>query len=490
MIPFIPPVVRATDANANPLSGALWYFYTTGTLTPATVYTTYLLTVAHPNPVVADSGGLFPNIYLDPGVTYRCVLKTAGGSTIADIDPYASPVTVAGTTNKIFTQDGAVIYRLGDKIAVGGATVSDFSLPNVTKDWLSSFQVSAGLSNGAPISANLVSLTNDHAGDAVGIVGGAQSLHFTSASTNAIANSAYVINNNASLATNAWAFYGEAHKTIAAPASDYGAELEVRSLVATVTPNPNQQGDAIGLQIGAGCGLSASGQFDCSAAIQIVANPMKWKAGINFLAGSLVPTSSIADAVMLPTGYRIGWFDASNNIIGGIYSSVATAANATILQFSDAGTSVFNNAGQTLFNVPRVASAANYISAGAAVASSAPYLAAIGSDSNINLQLSPKGTGGVIVGANSTPLTKIVAYTPSITPASVAAATVAEQTFTVAGLTTADKVIVNPPAIGNSTGIAGARVSAADTLAIRFTNPTAGALTPTAGTYTVLAFRS
>jgi hypothetical protein len=89
-----------------------------------------------------------------------------------------------------------------------------------------------------------------------------------------------------------------------------------------------------------------------------------------------------------------------------------------------------------------------------------------------------------------TALTKAVVYAPSITPASVAAATVAEQTFTVTGLTTADKVIVNPPAIGNATGIAGARVSAADTLAIRFVNPTAGALTPTSGVYTVLAFRS
>jgi hypothetical protein len=89
-----------------------------------------------------------------------------------------------------------------------------------------------------------------------------------------------------------------------------------------------------------------------------------------------------------------------------------------------------------------------------------------------------------------TPITGVVVYSPSITPASVAAATVAEQTFTVTGLTTADKIIVNPPAIANATGIAGARVSAANTLAIRFANPTAGALTPTSGTYTVLALRS
>jgi hypothetical protein len=89
-----------------------------------------------------------------------------------------------------------------------------------------------------------------------------------------------------------------------------------------------------------------------------------------------------------------------------------------------------------------------------------------------------------------TAITKVVVYTPTITPASVAAATVAEQTFTVTGVTTADTVEVNPPAIGNATGIAGIRVSAADTVAIRFINPTAGALTPTSGVYRIIAHRS
>jgi|SRR6267142_6541945 len=92
--------------------------------------------------------------------------------------------------------------------------------------------------------------------------------------------------------------------------------------------------------------------------------------------------------------------------------------------------------------------------------------------------------------AAATPITGIVVYTPSLTPASVATITVAEQTFTVTGLTTADKVIVNPPSIATAVGLAGVRVSAADTLAIRFVNPTAGALVPTAGVYIVIAIRS
>lgn len=97
---------------------------------------------------------------------------------------------------------------------------------------------------------------------------------------------------------------------------------------------------------------------------------------------------------------------------------------------------------------------------------------------------------GGVGGTSATPLTGVRLYTPTITAASVAAATVAEQTFTVTGLTTADTVVVCPAAISNATGIAGARVSAADTLAVRFVNPTAGALTPTAGTWRILAFRN
>lgn len=92
--------------------------------------------------------------------------------------------------------------------------------------------------------------------------------------------------------------------------------------------------------------------------------------------------------------------------------------------------------------------------------------------------------------AAASPVTGLVVYTPSLTPASVSANSCDEETFTVTGLTTADKVIVNPPTISNDTGIAGARVSAADTLAIRFVNPTAGALTPTTGVYTTIAIRS
>lgn len=87
---FIEPDNRASDANGALLSGAKRYFYLTNTTTLADVYTTAAMDVAHANPVVADSGGLFPVIYIDPAITYRTLVKTSAGALVpgTDIDPY------------------------------------------------------------------------------------------------------------------------------------------------------------------------------------------------------------------------------------------------------------------------------------------------------------------------------------------------------------------------------------------------------------------
>lgn len=164
----------------------------------------------------------------------------------------------------------------------------------------------------------------------------------------------------------------------------------------------------------------------------------------------------------------------------------------------------FNVAGSATIG----SASANEVVIDGAASGANPTITATGSDTDVGVNIVPKGIGRVAVTANGldvtgtatvstslavgagTAVTKIAAYAPSLTPASVAADTSAEQTFTVTGLTTADKVIVNGPAPVAGTGIVNARVSAADTLALTFMNATAAAVTPTAGTYTVVAIRS
>lgn len=77
----------------------------------------------------------------------------------------------------------------------------------------------------------------------------------------------------------------------------------------------------------------------------------------------------------------------------------------------------------------------------------------------------------------------------TLTPAQVATITTAEQSFTVPTLKVGDIVFVTSPSHVAGVALANARVSAADTLALTFVNPTAGGVTPAAGSYKIAVFR-
>lgn len=75
--------------------------------------------------------------------------------------------------------------------------------------------------------------------------------------------------------------------------------------------------------------------------------------------------------------------------------------------------------------------------------------------------------------------------TISLTPAATAATTTLEQTFTVPGLQVGDQISGISPqfALTTQVDIINARVSAANTLALAFSNVTAGSLTYPSGTF-------
>lgn len=82
---------------------------------------------------------------------------------------------------------------------------------------------------------------------------------------------------------------------------------------------------------------------------------------------------------------------------------------------------------------------------------------------------------------------KIGLFLLALTPASVAANTTAEQTFTETGigLLVTDNVDVSKPSFQAGLGIVNVRVSALDALAITYINATAAAIVPAAETYQV-----
>lgn len=80
------PRQQVVGTNGDPSPGALVYFYLTGTSTPSPVYTTPALSVAHSNPLAADSAGVIQPFYGDPAVTYRVTVRTASGSLLYQDD--------------------------------------------------------------------------------------------------------------------------------------------------------------------------------------------------------------------------------------------------------------------------------------------------------------------------------------------------------------------------------------------------------------------
>ena len=91
---------RALDANGNPLSGAQWFFYATGTSTPQAVYANASLATSLGPVVTADSAGQFVPIYFDATKTYRAVLRTAAGALVKpEIDPANASGSVEGANN-------------------------------------------------------------------------------------------------------------------------------------------------------------------------------------------------------------------------------------------------------------------------------------------------------------------------------------------------------------------------------------------------------
>ncbi len=83
---FAEPFFTALDSDGAPVSGAKLHFYLPGTSTPLDTFADHDLTVAHSNPVVADSAGRFAPIYLRAR-DYKVVLADAGGATVRTIDP-------------------------------------------------------------------------------------------------------------------------------------------------------------------------------------------------------------------------------------------------------------------------------------------------------------------------------------------------------------------------------------------------------------------
>lgn len=120
---------RTLDALARPTS-AIIYFYLTGTTTLANIYSDAALTTPAANPILLSSGQFFPDIYLDPAISYRRYIQYGDG-TIHDVDPFeTSAATVLSVKSYGAVGNGVTNDRVAIQAAltyagtlINGATV-------------------------------------------------------------------------------------------------------------------------------------------------------------------------------------------------------------------------------------------------------------------------------------------------------------------------------------------------------------------------------
>jgi hypothetical protein len=125
---FSAPFIQAINSVGTPLPGAKLYFYAAGTSTPQNTYSDAALTVPNANPVVADSGGKFGDIFLGTS-NYKVVLTDSAGTTQYTADPVvgdASSSAVGGGSSQNLLVNGAFSLNLrGVSTAADGDYISD-----------------------------------------------------------------------------------------------------------------------------------------------------------------------------------------------------------------------------------------------------------------------------------------------------------------------------------------------------------------------------
>ncbi len=103
------------DNSGVPLSGGLIYTYAAGTTSPLPTYTSSTGLAPHTNPIVLDAAGRVNEIWLDSASTYKFVLKTSTGITIATYDNvYGSDSTFSQVINGSLTINGGPLTVNGD----------------------------------------------------------------------------------------------------------------------------------------------------------------------------------------------------------------------------------------------------------------------------------------------------------------------------------------------------------------------------------------
>lgn len=152
MTQLFTPRFQAEDVTGVPYSGAKLYFYQSGTTTLITVYQDSAKTTPHTNPVVADTSGTFPEIYVDTD-PFKYLLTTSAGVTIDSAD--AVPLVQTGSLDA----DLAAIGLLGTAGILARIASNTWALRTITVGTGMAISNAGGVAGNPSISLDLATTT-------------------------------------------------------------------------------------------------------------------------------------------------------------------------------------------------------------------------------------------------------------------------------------------------------------------------------------------
>lgn len=297
-------------------------------------------------------------------------LEISGGNT-------ANLLQVDGRITQVLTNTfyGGKVDRLADRVFMGAATVNNGAntAPNV--DWLSQLQLESynggpgvyGTPNYAQVSAlyDIASPAAALATPQIALQAAIMSTAGTPIGATPRALEVIAVN-DATNGVEIWGNYTEAHAVGGVGAGyTWANETEIRNSAQAFpvwTPYVPQPagGAAVAYSVGCGAGLSATGQYNCTAAFYIGDNPMPFNAGIIVKAGGVAASGPGGEkpALSLAYDHALLWWassaspaasiasDAGNNLNlvsnAGQVKVKSTAINQFIVQYDPANLAAIN----------------------------------------------------------------------------------------------------------------------------------------------------
>ncbi|MCU7218013.1 hypothetical protein [Pseudomonas sp. VE 196-7] len=327
----------------------------------------------------------------------------------------ATPTTVQAaldqfnqkSTGQFYSAYGAKVNRVADRLFIGDAINHDGGITQAQPDWFTTYMRAKGRDY-AFVGSSTMAVTNSLNTDASNTALIASHTGDLHPGWNAIGLIAAGVNNNedtnpdTGTAGHAYAIYAEAYRDVGVPGGAYGAELDVMNYASLVSIDPYVQraDQTIGLQVAGGGEFPSANQHDISAAINIRRNGSSFYRGIVFGANALSGTDGVtgnAVAVAMAKGHKLQWFSGIDAGTSSIYCTATLPANSIGMEFGDNFVR-FQAASAQVLQIESTPTSSSYLIIRGQNAGLPVQVLARGSDTNIDLQLNPKGAGLIWTG--------------------------------------------------------------------------------------------